>query len=293
MTLPRRVLVFGGTGQLGRELGRTAPAGVEVALVGRAAGDVRHPDQVAEAMDRTSAELVINAAAYTAVDRAEADADGAFEVNAVGAGHVAGAAAARGLRVLHVSTDFVFDGERGQPYAPDARPCPLGVYGASKLDGERRVQSALGARAAIVRTAWLYEGEGPSFVHTILRLLATREAVNVVSDQVGSPTWARGLARALWRIAECPQIAGPLHWTDAGVASWYDFAVAIREEALQAGVLAQAAPVHPIATSEYPTAARRPPFSVLDKASTWRALDLPPVHWRENLRCMLAELSRG
>ena len=142
MTLPRRVLVFGGTGQLGRELGRTVPAGVEVTLVGRAAGDVRHPDQVAEAMDRTSAELVINAAAYTAVDRAEADAEAAFEVNAVGAGHVAGAAAARGLRVLHVSTDFVFDGKRDRPYVETDPTNPVSAYGLSKLEGEQAIGAA-------------------------------------------------------------------------------------------------------------------------------------------------------
>jgi dTDP-4-dehydrorhamnose reductase len=293
VTLPRRVVVFGGSGQLGRELGRTAPAGVEVTLLDRAAGDVRHPDQVAAALDRTSAELVINAAAYTAVDRAEADTAAAFEVNAAGAEHVAVAAAARGLRMLHVSTDFVFDGGHGRPYAPDATPHPLGVYGASKLDGERRVQSALGVSAVVIRTAWLYASEGANFVHTMLRLLATRDAVQVVADQVGTPTWARSLARALWCTAERPQVAGLVHWTDAGVASWYDFAVAIREEALQAGLLAHAAPVHPIDTSQYPTAARRPSFSVLDKASTWRALGLTPVHWRENLRCMLSELPRG
>jgi dTDP-4-dehydrorhamnose reductase len=235
--------------------------------------------------------VVLNAAAYTAVDRAEEDSERAFAVNVLGAEHVARAAAQLGARVIHVSTDFVFDGLSSRPYRPDDAPHPCSAYGRSKLAGEAAVLSAARERAVVVRTAWLYSAHGGNFVKTILRLLAERDAVRVVADQIGTPTWASTLALVLWQLAARPDLRGVFHWTDAGVASWYDFAVAIREEALAAGVLAAAAPVVPIRTEDYPTPAQRPPFSVLDKTAIWDALGLEPRHWRCELRAMLAELA--
>jgi dTDP-4-dehydrorhamnose reductase len=290
---PRQVVVFGGAGQLGRELARTAPEQVEVVSADLPSVDLTDPAAVNLAIAESGAELVINAAAYTAVDRAEQERDAAFAVNATGAWHVASAAAARDLRLVHVSTDFVFDGAQSVPYATDAEAHPLSVYGASKLEGERRVLEATAGRALVLRTAWLYATAGANFVHTMLRLIGTLDEVRVVADQVGTPTWARSLARAIWRAAERPGVAGIHHWTDAGIASWYDFAIAIREEALASGLMARAAPVRPIPSAEWPAPARRPSYSVLAKEATWRALDLVPVHWRENLRLMLSELPRG
>jgi dTDP-4-dehydrorhamnose reductase len=150
----------------------------------------------------------------------------------------------------------------------------------------------MAGRALVVRTAWLYGAHGHNFVHTMLRAMRERSEVGVVADQIGSPTWARGLARALWTAADRPQVSGVHHWTDAGTASWYDFAVAIRDEALRLGLLQRETPVRPLRTGEFPAVARRPSYSVLDKAATWAVLDGPAPHWRVNLRQMLEELAR-
>jgi dTDP-4-dehydrorhamnose reductase len=206
---------------------------------------------------------------------------------------VAQAAQEVGARVIHVSTDFVFDGSKGRPYTPDDEPKPLNVYGRTKLAGEQLVRERTAGAALIVRTAWVYAAQGHNFVRTMLRLMREREPVGVVCDQVGTPTWARGLARALWIAVERFDIRGLVHWTDAGVASWYDFAVAIQEEALTLGLLPGAVPISPLRTEEFPRPARRPSYSVLDKTSGWAALGGPPPHWRVNLRCMLGGLTGG
>jgi dTDP-4-dehydrorhamnose reductase len=249
--------------------------------------DVTDDAKVRQVMTATRPALVVNCAAYTAVDRAESEPELVRRVNADGAGRVARTAQAVGSRVIHLSTDYVFDGLAGRPYQPDEVPAPLSVYGRTKLEGERQVLAA-GDTSLVIRTAWVYAAEGKNFVLTILRLLAERREVRVVDDQVGTPTWATGLARAIWRAADLPDLHGVHHWTDAGVASWYDFAVAIREEALALAFFRRAGTVVPIPSSAYPTAARRPPFSVLEKRGTWAVLGLPP-HWREQLRTMLAE----
>ena len=175
---------------------------------------------------------------------------------------------------------------------PDAATNPLSVYGASKLAGEQRVAAATDGAAVIVRTAWVYAAVGANFVNTMLRLLATRDEIGVVCDQIGTPTWARSLAAAVWQAALQADLRGVLHWTDAGVASWYDFAVAIQEEARSRGLLSRDARIKSIGSAEYPTAARRPAFSVLDKRSTVAQLHMAPAHWRSNLRMMLDELVR-
>jgi dTDP-4-dehydrorhamnose reductase len=169
----------------------------------------------------------------------------------------------------------------------------LGVYGASKLAGERRVREVLGNDALILRTAWVYAAVGANFVKTMLKLMRERGSVKVVSDQVGSPTWAASVATAIWAAVHQPDIGGTRHWTDAGVASWYDFALAIAEEAAGAGLLPHTAEVLPIGTADYPTAARRPAYSVLACAETARALGLQQIHWRVNLRKMLMELQNA
>jgi dTDP-4-dehydrorhamnose reductase len=197
-----------------------------------------------------------------------------------------------GARLVHLSTDFVFDGSSGRPYTPRDRPAPLGVYGRTKLASEQ-VALGLGEQAVVVRTAWVYSRHGQNFVRTMLQLMREQDGVGVVSDQVGTPTWARSLAEALWAVAGLPSLHGVLHWTDAGVASWYDFAVAIQEEALAAGLLERAVPVRPLSSREYPTAARRPAYSVLSKGESWAVLGFTPPHWRVNLRLMLQELARG
>lgn len=284
-----KVLITGGSGQLGWELQRKIPAGWGVTALNKAELDIRDAAQVREAASQIRPDLIINAAAYTAVDRAEEEAGQAYAINAKGAAYVARAAVHVGARLIHISTDFVFDGTVYRPYPPEAEPNPIGVYGASKAEGERKVAAIAGQAAVILRTAWLYSEYGRNFVKTMLGLMREREVVKVVADQVGTPTWGAGLARAIWRIASRPGSSGIYQWTDAGVASWYDFAVAIQEEARQCGLLVRSIPVLPLSTDEYPTPAARPPYSVLDKSSTWAALNMTAPHWRVSLRQMLSE----
>jgi dTDP-4-dehydrorhamnose reductase len=237
--------------------------------------------------------VVINTAAFTRVDDAEREEMRAQAVNAEGAANVASAARQVDARLIHVSTDFVFSGKQGRSYAPDDPPHPLSVYGRTKLAGEQLIrQRTDGEMALIVRTAWVYAAHGHNFVHTMLRLMRSGDSVDVVADQVGTPTWARSLAGALWVAVERPDLAGVLHWTDAGVASWYDFAIAIQEEAQAIGLLDRQVTIRPIRSQDYRTAAPRPCFSVLDKSTGWAALGGPAPHWRVNLRLMLGELIR-
>lgn len=280
-----KVLIVGGNGQLGKGLSATAPADVEIVSHDIDALDITDPAAVAAAVEEVRPKIVFNAAAYTAVDKAESDEDRAYAVNATAVGYLANAARDVGARFVHVSTDFVFDGISGVPYAPDAPTAPIGVYGRTKLAGE----AAAGKDALIVRTAWVYAPNGGNFVRTMLRLMGERPEVRVVADQIGSPTYAPGLAAALWTMAE-KAVTGIHHYTDAGACSWYDFAVAIQEEALSAGLLEKAVPVLPINAIEYPTPAKRPHYSVLDKTSTFSVLGGPTPHWRINLRKMIAEI---
>lgn len=274
-----KALVTGAGGQLGRALVARAPAGVAVIAADSRTLDIADGDAVRSFVDRERPDLILNAAAYTAVDQAESDADRARAVNDLGVAHLVAASEAVGARVAHVSTDFVFDGSASGAYAVDAPTAPLGVYGATKLAGEQRLR----AGDLCVRTAWVYAAEGRNFVHTMLRLMASREELGVVADQIGAPTSADDLADALWRLASGGS-SGMFHYTNSGVASWYDFAVAIRDEAITIGLLdGGAARVLPIATSAYPTPARRPAFSVLDTAKTDAALGSPAPHWRHAL----------
>jgi dTDP-4-dehydrorhamnose reductase len=289
MTRYRKVLITGAGGQLGQALQASAPEHAEIAACSREQFDLTDRLRVEETISTFRPEVIINAAAYTAVDRAEEEPKQAFAVNGEGPGLLAAAAAEYGSVLVHVSTDFVFDGSKGSPYRPDDSPSPLGVYGRSKLAGEAAVQRLIPGRHLIVRTSWLYAASGRNFVATMLRLLQARDELSVVVDQVGTPTWAAGLARALWVMLE-KEFRGVYHWSDAGVASWYDFAVSIQEEALSLGLLEREKPIRPIPSSEFPTPAERPASSVLDKTSTWQELGYTAPHWRKSLRQMLLEM---
>jgi dTDP-4-dehydrorhamnose reductase len=285
------VLVTGAAGQVGRALQASAPKHWRMRACTSRELDITRPESIAAVFDGARPDLVIHAAAYTAVDQAEGESERAEAVNALGAAYVADGARKIGARVIHLSTDFVFDGSQGRPYTPADRPAPLGVYGRTKLEGEREVLRICGARALVLRTAWVYSSHGRSFVSRMLQLMREREEVGVVADQVGTPTSVRSLAEAIWTAAGNPDISGIQHWTDAGVASWYDFAVAIEEEALALGLLVRPARVRPLRSEEYPTAAKRPCYSVLDATATSKALGLERRHWRANLRTMMRELA--
>ena len=282
-------LLTGSSGQLGRELCRTLPADIDLVTPTRAEMDLRDAELVARTVAQSGAELIINAAAYTAVDRAEDEPELAYGVNGDGAGNLARALARHGGRMIQISTDFVFSGDSGSPYAPDSPTEPIGVYGASKLEGERQVLAELPASSIVVRTAWVYSRYGRNFVKTMLRLMTEREHIEVVADQVGSPTWAFSLAQTIWSLATLHETAGIFHWTDAGVASWYDFAVAIRDEAHQLGHLIGECRIEPTTSRERGSRAPRPPYSVLDKSSLWNLLGHRSRHWRAQLRSMLQE----
>jgi dTDP-4-dehydrorhamnose reductase len=287
-----KVLITGAAGQVGRILSSNAPSGMSVVGYGHKDLDITDADAVDSRVRAQSPDLIINAAAYTAVDRAETEVELAHNINAKGPRYLASAAQAVGARLIQISTDFVFDGLGCAPYKTDAVTHPLSVYGKSKLAGEHAVLEILPERSVVLRTAWVYAAEGSNFVRTMLRIMKANGSVRVVTDQVGTPTSARSLVEALWWIAANPELRGIHHWTDAGVASWYDFAVAIAEEGARLDLLSDAVTVTPIATHEYPTPARRPSYSVLDK-QTLTALGLVPVHWRKRLRSVLEEIGNA
>ncbi len=284
-----KALITGASGQLGWDLRRTAAKDVAVAAFSRQELDIADAQAVARAVTDFGPDVILNAAAFTAVDRAETEHEATFAVNAVGAGNVARAAAANGAFLVHVSTDFVFDGAATRPYPPDASTSPVGVYGTSKVAGEERVRQEARETSLILRTSWLYGSQGHNFVKTMLRIMGERDEVKVVADQVGAPTWTQSLADVIWGAA-ARKVTGVHHWSDAGVASWYDFAVAIQEKALELGLLRRRVPVHPIASEDYPTPARRPHYSVLDTSAMRDALGVSPRHWHESLGDMLEEL---
>lgn len=286
-----KVLITGAGGQLGQALCRGAPAGTTVIAQSRQQLDIADPNAVRDALQALQPQLIINTAAYTAVDRAEAEPGLARRINADGPAVLASAAVQMGARLLHVSTDYVFAGDASMPYTPDDAPAPLGVYGRTKLEGERAVLERLPGLGTVLRVSWLYGPRGQNFLLTMLRLMKERGAVRVVADQIGCPTSTASAAEALWALAARPQLAGIFHWSEAGVASWYDFAVAIAEEAATRALLPPDLSVTPITTAEYPTPARRPRFSLLDSRRTHEVLDLHPAHWRSGLRKALSELS--
>lgn len=285
-----KALILGAEGQLGRELVATAPNKAQLVTHDRSTLDICDPDAVSRVFTDERPNVVFNAAAYTAVDKAESDAKQAFAVNAQGAVTVASACASVGARLVHFSTDFVFDGAASEPYCPDSPTAPLGVYGRSKLDGERAVIAALPDTGLVVRTSWLYSEHGHNFVKTMLRLMAERDSLSVVGDQLGSPTWANGLACVAWRLVEKEVPAGIYHWSDAGETSWYDFAVGIQGIAAELGLLARPVPIEKITATEYPTPAKRPAYSVLDVEKTVEAAGCEQIPWQDNLRAMLKRL---
>lgn len=281
------ILIFGKTGQLARALRTTAPEGAEIAVLRREQVDVTDVNAIAVAIAAHRPSLVINATAHTAVDRAESESELAHAVNRDAPVAMAKAALAAGAKFATVSTDFVFDGTSSTPYPIDAPVAPLGVYGASKATGEAAVLSAM-PDALIVRTAWVYDRDGRNFVNTMLRLMRERPELGVVGDQISSPTSATNLARAIWELTDAGA-SGIHHFTDAGIASWYDFAVAIQDIGLECGLLETRAVLKQLATRDYPTPAKRPAYSVLDKSATWPLLSTPPAHWR----AALAEVLRS
>lgn len=284
-----RVLLVGAEGQVGVALRQSMPESVELLALNRSSLDITDKRSVRRLVGGFVPDWVINAAAYTAVDKAESEPGVAFTVNRDAAANLADAAAQVRARMVQISTDYVFDGTQARPYQPGDTVNPLNVYGESKLGGEIAVTEILGDRALILRTAWVYSSRGRNFLATMLRLMRERNELTVVEDQVGTPTSAHSLAGAILK-AIAHKVTGTHHWTDAGVASWYDFASEIAELAYRSGFTNGVCRIVPVPTSEYPTPARRPASSLLDKESMRKAIGETGVHWGELVRRELSQV---
>ena len=279
-----KVLITGASGQLGGALQRLAPAWAEINAIDADDCDFTEVSMLRARLTVEAPDVTINAAAYTAVDKAESDEDLARAINTEAVAAMVEAMAETGGKLVHVSTDFVFDGTAARPYRPGDVRNPLSAYGRTKAEGEDHLRPD----DLLVRTAWVYEAGGANFVRTMIRLMNERDELSVVADQIGAPTWATGLARTIWALVQ-KGATGTFHHCDDGVASWHEFAVAIAEEAHALGLVARIPMIRPISSAEYPTPARRPAYSLLECSATRAFLGDVPVPWRENLRLMLKE----
>lgn len=315
-TSSNSVLLVGAQGQVGQELAKALAPLSEVlgpvTAVGRSELDLTDLEAIAQKVATVRPTLIINAAAYTAVDKAETEPNLAHLINTAAPKTLATSAASCGATLVHISTDYVFDGAAGSPYRETDATSPASVYGKTKLAGEEAIRQALDEHI-ILRTAWVYGTQGKgNFLKTMLRLGESREALSVVEDQIGSPTWAKDIAQTIGELStklvgtklvqqtdqpqaqtsdQITELAGTYHFTNSGVASWYDFAVAIFEEAKALGIPLQIQTVTPITTADYPTPAKRPAYSVLNCQKIARTLGHPSPHWRTSLRAMLKEFT--
>lgn len=284
-----KILVTGANGQLGREI-LTIMGRTNQSIVGIDFDDVdfSKPSTVAQGIAQVNADWVINCAAFTQVDRAEHEQSLAHRVNCESAREVAVGAARSHARLLHISTDFIFDGRRSSPYDEEVAPKPICVYGETKWAGEQEIKNIL-PDALIIRTAWVYGIHGNNFVRTMLKLAAERDEIKVVDDQIGTPSWTGDIVSCIASLIEY-DAAGIYNFTNEGTASWFDFAVSIVEIGKQLQLPLRAT-VRPISTSNYSTAARRPSYSVLSKEKVRSRLTYPIPHWRAALRAMLTALN--
>ncbi|MBB3813606.1 dTDP-4-dehydrorhamnose reductase [Xanthomonas arboricola] len=295
-------LVFGANGQVGAELLRALAADGSVQATTRSGqlpdgsacetADLDAPQTLTALLDRVSPSHVVNAAAYTAVDRAEQDRASALRVNATSPGVIAAWCASRDVPLVHYSTDYVFDGRGTEPYPEDAPTSPLGVYGETKLAGEQAIRAS-GAQHLILRTAWVYASHGANFLRTMLRVGAERDELRVVADQVGTPTPAALIADVTAQLLRQrrPGTSGTWHLTAAGQTSWHGFAEAIFQEAVSAGLLSRAPRVVPITTADYPTPAQRPAYSRLSIDKLQRDFDIVLPDWQVGLQRVIAEIA--
>lgn len=280
-----KVTIFGAHGQVGRALQATQPQGVIIRAFAHDEVDIASVSALSNAVAETEPDLVINAAAYTSVDKAEEEEEKAFLINAAAPGYIASVCRKACAGLVHISTDYVFGRTSTRPHRPGDPTCPESVYGATKLAGERAVMETL-PEALTVRTAWIYGAGSTNFVVKMLQAMDECDSIGVVADQIGTPTHADSLARAIWKLAAA-STSGIHHYTDAGRASWYSFATAIEEEARAIGLI-DGCEVQAITSADYPTAAQRPHFSQLDCTSTY-SITGSARHWRKELLAMLAQ----
>jgi dTDP-4-dehydrorhamnose reductase len=288
-----KIVITGARGQLGLTLQKyLSDEKYELVPLTHSELDISDETAVNQTLSQIKPDVIINAAAYTAVDKAETNDLTARAANATGPKNLARWAAKNKSYLIHISTDFVFSGCNSRPYTPEDQTDPLSIYGRTKLEGELHSRYLAPDNCLVLRTSWVYSEFGNNFVKTMLRLMTEKESLNVVADQIGTPSSTWGLARCIAACLEKKPV-GILHWTDAGVASWYDFAVAIQDEAVSAGLLTKAVPIHAIQTVQYPTPAKRPSFSVLDKTAAITSLSCEPVHWRHELVSVIKHIKAG
>ncbi|GAA6184260.1 dTDP-4-dehydrorhamnose reductase [Aliiglaciecola sp. NS0011-25] len=282
------IIVIGKSGQLAQELKLLDSS---LFCLGRRDIDINSAENVNLVLSKHNVTGIINASAYTAVDKAESEQEQAFSINAKAVENLAKYANQKAVPLVHVSTDYVFSGDKGSPYQVEDVHAPIGVYGASKAAGEKAVQQFAPSQGCIIRTSWVYSQFGNNFVKTMLKLMAEKPELGIIDDQIGSPTSAGALAKAcLYAVKN--KVTGHHHFTDSGVCSWYDFALAIQELGIKYGLLNKSIPVKPIPTSAYPTPAKRPSYSVLDKASLKMAFNgLQPKHWRVELSEVMQQIA--
>ena len=289
-----RVLITGAHGQIGQELLHSAPQSWQVHGLSSSELDITDAQQVMATVQALQPQLIINTAAYTAVDQAESNNQQAYAVNQYGAANLAKAAEVLDCPLLHLSTDYVFSGEHTHPYTEQDTTAPCNIYGSSKWLGEQAVRE-LCPQHIILRTSWVFGMYGNNFVKTMLRLAQDRDALSIVSDQVGGPTSARSIAQLLWQIAEQYRstgdcLWGTYHFSGAPACSWYDFAHEIFKQAAELKLIQHSPALTPINSSDYPTPAKRPAYSVLDNSKIQQQLNICPSDWKSELQLMLHSL---
>lgn len=283
-----KVLVIGKNGQLARELTDTVPTDVELTCLSRTEIDLTEPSDIIRVISTIKPNIIINVSGFTDVEAAESSYENAHALNGKAVDNIAYAAFNAKVRLIHISTDFIFDGCSQRAYKVDDKPNPINVYGKSKLAGEVAIAKYHSDNFTIVRTSWLYSRFGKNFVKTMLNLMSEKEQLNIVNDQLGSPTHAKGLAYFLWCLIKLEKWQAIYHWSDLGITSWYEFAIAIQELGIKHGVLQYQIPIKPILSVNYPSLAKRPSFSALD--CTASQMILTGKAWQDGLTDFIKQL---
>lgn len=280
------VVVVGKMGQVAQELRATSLVNYNVTFLGRNDVDITDENALFEVISCYQPSFIINASAYTAVDKAQSEEEAAFQINELGVANLAKVAKKLTAQFIHISTDFVFGNSQNKPYGLNDILSPINVYGESKRSGENQIESIYAEGSSIIRTSWVYSGYANNFVKTMLKLMDDKDELGIVADQVGSPTYAKGLAQFIWSLTTKERRNKLYHYSDLGVASWYDFAIAIQEIAVDLKLLSKAIVVKPIISEQYPMPAKRPNYSVLGENSGDK-------HWRQQLKSMLTTYKNG
>lgn len=284
------VLITGANGQVGKELLYTCPKNINVTALDKNNLDICEYSDVKAAFDKYKPNLVINAAAYTSVEKAEVENDIANKVNRDAVFNLAFECHKNNLRLFHYSTDYIFDGLKKSPYTIYDKPNPINIYGKSKLEGEIKALETCPDNVLVIRTSWVYSKHGNNFVKSMLRLMSNKESIEIITDQIGAPTWARSIADLTWKAVENPSLNGIIHYCDNGATSWFEFAKEIKKEANLLGMINNNISINPITSKEYDSLVNRPQYSVLDCSETLKSMSLDlHINWKTNLKNMLSD----